>query len=139
MVLQLFVVVSCRFDYQQRILKTFPDPGYFSSLAGIVWIWHLLVNFHVYCWTFYLAIAQTLQSWCSQRTMVVWSLSVTAVGLVLAEDAKNVSKHISTPRMGTCNIYIYLLVTQDENTASILRQVKILSKTSILFYIISIA
>ena len=106
-VLQLFVVVSCRFDYQQRILKTFPDPGYFSSLAGIVWIWHLLVNFHVYCWTFYLAIAQTLQSWCSQRTMVVWSLSVTAVGLVLAEDAKNVFKHISTPRMGTCNIYIF--------------------------------
>ena len=36
---------SWRFDYQQRVLKTFPGPGYLSSEDGLAGLWHLLVNF----------------------------------------------------------------------------------------------
>ena len=35
---------SCGFACQQRVLKTFPGPGYLRSKDGVVWLWHLLVN-----------------------------------------------------------------------------------------------
>ena len=35
---------SCRFTSQQRVLKTFPGPGFLRSEDGVVWLWHLLVN-----------------------------------------------------------------------------------------------
>ena len=30
---------SFRFAYQQKVLKTFPAPGYLCSENGIVWLW----------------------------------------------------------------------------------------------------
>ena len=31
---------SCGFACQQRVLKTFPGPGYLHSKDGVVWLWH---------------------------------------------------------------------------------------------------
>ena len=39
---------SCRFDCQQRVLKTFPGPGYLHSVDVVVWLWHPLVNLYIY-------------------------------------------------------------------------------------------
>ena len=39
---------SCGFDYQQRVLKTFPGPGYFNSDDEVVWLWHPLVNLYIW-------------------------------------------------------------------------------------------
>ena len=39
---------SCGFVCQQRVLKTFPCPGYLCSEDGVVLLWHLLVN--LYLW-----------------------------------------------------------------------------------------
>ena len=43
---------SCRLACQQRILKTFPGPGYLLSKDGVVWLWHLLVNLYIYLYTY---------------------------------------------------------------------------------------
>ena len=40
--------LSCGFACQQRVLKTFPSPGYLHSKDGVVWLWHPLVNFYIY-------------------------------------------------------------------------------------------
>ena len=39
---------TCGFACQQRVLKTFPGPGYLHSEDGVVWLWHPLVN--LYLW-----------------------------------------------------------------------------------------
>ena len=39
---------SCGFACQQRVLKTFPGPGYLRSEDGVVWLWHLLVNLYIW-------------------------------------------------------------------------------------------
>ena len=39
---------SCGFVCHQRLLKTFPGPGYLRSEDGLVWIWHWLVNLYIY-------------------------------------------------------------------------------------------
>ena len=39
---------SCGFACQQRVLKTFPGPGYLSSDDGVVWLWHPLVNLYIW-------------------------------------------------------------------------------------------
>ena len=39
---------SCRFPYQQRVLKTCPGPGYLCSKDGVVWLCYLLVNLHIW-------------------------------------------------------------------------------------------
>ena len=39
---------SCRFACEQRVLKTFPGPGYLRSEDGVVWLWHLLVNLYIW-------------------------------------------------------------------------------------------
>ena len=39
---------SCRFDCQKRVLKTFPWPDSFNSDDGVVWLWHPLVNLHIW-------------------------------------------------------------------------------------------
>ena len=39
---------SCRFAYHQRVLKTFPGPGYLHPEYGIVWLCHLLVNLYIW-------------------------------------------------------------------------------------------
>ena len=39
---------SCGFACQQRLLKTFPGPGYLRSEDGVAWLWHLLVNVYTY-------------------------------------------------------------------------------------------
>ena len=39
---------SCGFVCQQRVLKTFPDPGYLRSEDGVVYLWHLLVSLYIY-------------------------------------------------------------------------------------------
>ena len=40
---------SCGVACQQRVLKTFPGPGYLQSGDGVVWLWHPLVN----CYTWF--------------------------------------------------------------------------------------
>ena len=44
---------------QQRVIKTFTGPGYFCSEDGVVWLWHDMVNLHIYSSPFYLATAQS--------------------------------------------------------------------------------
>ena len=39
---------SCGFACQQRVLKTFPGPGYLHSEDGVVWLSHLLVNLYIW-------------------------------------------------------------------------------------------
>ena len=39
---------SCGFACQQRVLKTFPGPGYLHSKDGVVWLWHPLVNLYIW-------------------------------------------------------------------------------------------
>ena len=39
---------SCGFACQQRVLKTFPGPGYLHSEDGVVWLWHPLVNLYIW-------------------------------------------------------------------------------------------
>ena len=39
---------SWGFVCQQRLLKTFPGPGYFQSNDDVVWLWHPLVNLYVW-------------------------------------------------------------------------------------------
>ena len=39
---------SCGFAFQQRVLKTFPVPGYLHSRDEVVWLWHPLVNLYVW-------------------------------------------------------------------------------------------
>ena len=51
---------SCGFDYQQRVLKTFPGPGYLLFEEQVVLLWHLLVHLYVYSSPFYLATPQSL-------------------------------------------------------------------------------
>ena len=51
---------SCGFACQQRVLKTFPGPGYLHSEDGVVWLWHSLVNLYIYRSPFHLATAQSL-------------------------------------------------------------------------------
>ena len=43
---------SCGFACQQRVLKTFPGPGYFRSNDRIDWLWHLMVNLYVYIYIY---------------------------------------------------------------------------------------
>ena len=38
---------GCGFSCQQKVLKTFPGPGYLCSEDGVVWLWHLLVNLYM--------------------------------------------------------------------------------------------
>ena len=38
---------SCRLACQQRVLETFPGPGYLHSKDGVVWLWHPLVNLYI--------------------------------------------------------------------------------------------
>ena len=51
---------SCGFPCQQKLLNTFPGPGYLRYVHGVVWIWHLLVNLCIYSSLFNLATAQSL-------------------------------------------------------------------------------
>ena len=46
---------SCGFACQQRVLKLFPGLGYIRSEDGVVRLWHLLVNLHIYIYSFLLA------------------------------------------------------------------------------------
>ena len=39
---------SCGFACQQRVLKTFPGPGYFHPDDRVVWLWHPLVNLYIW-------------------------------------------------------------------------------------------
>ena len=52
---------SCRLACQQRVLKTFPGPGYLCSKDGVVWLRHFLVYLHIYGSPFY---SPTTQSQC---------------------------------------------------------------------------
>ena len=45
------------FHCQQRVLKTFPGPGYLRSKDGVVRLWHLLLNLYVNGSPFHLATA----------------------------------------------------------------------------------
>ena len=38
----------CKFACQQKVLKTFPGPGYLRSEDEIVWLWHLFVNLYIW-------------------------------------------------------------------------------------------
>ena len=49
---------SCRFDYQQWVLKTFPGLDYLRSKDGVAWLYHLLVHLYVYSTRFHLPMAQ---------------------------------------------------------------------------------
>ena len=40
--------ISCGFFYKQRVLKTFPGPGYLHSEDGVLWPWHLLINLYIW-------------------------------------------------------------------------------------------
>ena len=37
---------------QQRVLKTFPGPGYLRSEDGVVWLWYSLVNLYIYIYIY---------------------------------------------------------------------------------------
>ena len=50
---------NSRFACQQRVLKTFPGPGYVCSKEGVVWLWHFFVNLHIHGSSFYLAATQS--------------------------------------------------------------------------------
>ena len=39
---------SCGFACQERVLKTLPGTGYLHSHDGVVWLWHPLVNLHIW-------------------------------------------------------------------------------------------
>ena len=52
---------SCVFACQQKVLETFPDPGYLRSEDGVVWLWHSL-EICIYGSPFHLATAQSLWS-----------------------------------------------------------------------------
>ena len=39
---------GCGFACQQRVLKTFPSPGYLRSEDGVVQLCHSLVNFYIW-------------------------------------------------------------------------------------------
>ena len=39
---------SYGFACHQRVIKTFPGPGYFHSEDGVIWVWHPLVNLYVW-------------------------------------------------------------------------------------------
>ena len=39
---------SCRFSWWERVLKTFPGPGYLCSEDEVVWLCHLLVNLYIW-------------------------------------------------------------------------------------------
>ena len=39
---------SCGFTCQQRVLKTFPSPGYLHSEDGVVWLCHLPVSLYIW-------------------------------------------------------------------------------------------
>ena len=43
---------SCRFACQQRVLKTFPGPGYLRCEDGVVWLWHLRIYLCVYVYIY---------------------------------------------------------------------------------------
>ena len=43
---------NCGFACQQRVLKTFPGPGYICSEDGVVWLWHWLVNLYIYIYIY---------------------------------------------------------------------------------------
>ena len=43
---------TCGFACHQWVLKTFPGFGYLRSEDGVVWLWHLLVNFHIHVYTY---------------------------------------------------------------------------------------
>ena len=45
---------NCEFDCQQRVLKTFPGPGYLHSEDGVVWLCHLLVNLYIRIYIYYI-------------------------------------------------------------------------------------
>ena len=58
---------SCGFSCQQRVLKTFPGPGYLHSEDGVVWLYHFLTfshskSFKFTCclWGFHIRIALNL-------------------------------------------------------------------------------
>ena len=40
----IYIYTHIWFACQQRVLKTFPSPGYLRSEDGVVWLWHSLVN-----------------------------------------------------------------------------------------------
>ena len=42
------IYYSCGFAFQQGILKTFPEPGYYCSEDGVAWLSQVLVNLHVW-------------------------------------------------------------------------------------------
>ena len=45
---------SCGFGCHQRVLKTFLGSGYLLSEDGVVWVWHPLVNLHIWLKNFIL-------------------------------------------------------------------------------------
>ena len=72
-----------RFASQQRVLKTFPSPGYLRSEDGVVWLWHLLLNLYIWltilsCWG---SILLTLGL---VGRMVVWAPCVIVAGLLVS-------------------------------------------------------
>ena len=50
---------SCGFACQQRVLKMFPGPGDLRSEDGVVSLWHVFVNLHIFSSLFYLAMVQS--------------------------------------------------------------------------------
>ena len=43
---------SCGFACQQRVLKTFPGPGYLHSEDGIVRLWHIYIYIYIYIYKY---------------------------------------------------------------------------------------
>ena len=75
---------SCRFACQQRVLKTFPGHGYLHSKDGVVWLWHFLVNLHIYDSPLYLATAHSIVLWAIGRNGG-WPLYVIIVSLLVSK------------------------------------------------------
>ena len=82
---------SCGFACQQRVLKTFPDPGYLHSEDGVVWLWDPLVNLCIYIYIYiyiYISLNMTQSAqttvplihhkalWLSRSKIIWWAIYI---------------------------------------------------------------
>ena len=56
---------SCRFHYQQRVLKTFAGPGYLHPEDGAVCLWHLLLRLNPF------DLSLDREGWWSEHSFVI--------------------------------------------------------------------
>ena len=48
MVVWALLCEICVFPCQEKVLKTFPGPGYIRSEEGVIWLWHSLIDLYIW-------------------------------------------------------------------------------------------